>query len=125
MGYLGFTKSGRCPTHRTDCVRSCRRTSQLHESRRAGRNFVADHESDHKLRLKNGFGVRLFNRTTRSVAFTEAGNRLLAEVRPILEGIDHAIENVNSFRDKPIGRLRLAIERPASAILRASSFWNR
>jgi DNA-binding transcriptional LysR family regulator len=66
-------------------------------------------------------GVRLFNRTTRSVALTEAGDGLLAEVHPILDGIDHAIDNVNSFRNTPTGTLRLAIERPALAILRASS----
>jgi DNA-binding transcriptional LysR family regulator len=72
--------------------------------------------------LEERLGVRLFNRTTRSVALTEAGNRLLTEARPILEGLDHAIENINSFRDKPIGALRVAIERPAAAILRASSF---
>jgi DNA-binding transcriptional LysR family regulator len=65
-------------------------------------------------------GVRLFNRTTRSVALTEAGDRLLAEVQPILDGVDHAIENVNSFRDKPIGTLRLAVERTASQILVAN-----
>ena len=66
-------------------------------------------------------GVRLFNRTTRSVALTEVGERLLAEVQPILDGVDHALENVNSFRDKPIGTLRLAVERSALQILLANS----
>jgi DNA-binding transcriptional LysR family regulator len=65
-------------------------------------------------------GVRLFNRTTRSVALTEAGEQLLAEVQPVLEGIDHALENVNSFREKPIGTLRLAVDRTASQILLAN-----
>jgi DNA-binding transcriptional LysR family regulator len=69
--------------------------------------------------LEERLGVRLFNRTTRSVALTEAGGRLLAEVQPILEGIDHALESVNSFRDKPIGTLRLTVERSASTILLA------
>jgi DNA-binding transcriptional LysR family regulator len=69
--------------------------------------------------LEDGLGVRLFNRTTRSVALTEAGDRLLAEIQPILEGIDRAVENVNSFRDKPKGTLRLAIERPVSSVLGA------
>jgi DNA-binding transcriptional LysR family regulator len=67
--------------------------------------------------LEERLGVRLFNRTTRSVAVTEAGLRLLAEVQPILQGIDHALESVNSFRDKPIGTLRLAVARPAAAIM--------
>lgn len=70
--------------------------------------------------LEERLGVRLFNRTTRSVALTEAGDRLFGEVQPILEGIEHAIEGVNSFRDKPIGTLRLSIERPAAAILTAN-----
>jgi DNA-binding transcriptional LysR family regulator len=72
--------------------------------------------------LEDGLGVRLFNRTTRSVALTEAGDRLLAEVQPILDGIDHAVESVNSFRDKPIGTLRLAIDRSASQIMTARGF---
>ncbi|HEX4195979.1 MAG TPA: LysR family transcriptional regulator [Caulobacteraceae bacterium] len=72
--------------------------------------------------LEDRLGVRLFNRTTRSVALTEAGDRLLAEVRPILEGVSHALESVNSFRDKPIGTLRLAIDRSACQILAASGF---
>ena len=70
--------------------------------------------------LEERLGVRLFNRTTRSVALTEAGDRLFTEVQPILEGIEHAIEGVNSFRDKPIGTLRLSVERPAAAILTAN-----
>ena len=70
--------------------------------------------------LEERVGVRLFNRTTRSVALTEAGDRLLAEVQPIVAGIDHALESVNSFRDKPIGTLRLAVERSASRIVLAS-----
>src|SRR6202453_9854 len=56
--------------------------------------------------LEERLGVRLFNRTTRSVALTEAGERLLAEVRPILEGLNHALESVNSFPAPPMGTLR-------------------
>jgi DNA-binding transcriptional LysR family regulator len=69
--------------------------------------------------LEERLGVRLFNRTTRSVALTEAGDRLLAEIQPILEGIDHALESVNLFRDKPIGTLRLAVSRPSATIVLA------
>jgi DNA-binding transcriptional LysR family regulator len=64
--------------------------------------------------LEERLGVRLFNRTTRSVALTEAGERLLAEIQPIVQGIDHALESVNLFRDKPIGTLRLAVSRPSA-----------
>jgi DNA-binding transcriptional LysR family regulator len=62
--------------------------------------------------LEERLGVRLFNRTTRSVALTEAGARLLSEVQPILARLDEALQSVNSFRDKPMGALRLAVTRP-------------
>jgi DNA-binding transcriptional LysR family regulator len=62
-------------------------------------------------------GVRLFNRTTRSVSLTEAGERLLVEAQPVLDGIDKAIDAVNSFRDKPIGTLRLSMPRAAAVLL--------
>jgi len=64
--------------------------------------------------LEDRLGVRLFNRTTRSVAITEAGERLLAEIQPIIAGLDHALESVNLFRDTPIGTLRLAVSRPSA-----------
>ena len=64
--------------------------------------------------LEDRLGVRLFNRTTRSVAITEAGERLLGEIQPIIAGLDNALESVNLFRDKPIGTLRLAVSRPSA-----------
>jgi len=69
--------------------------------------------------LEEQLGVRLFNRTTRSVALTEAGERLLAEIQPVLDGMDHAIESVSSFRDKPMGSLRLAATRPFATMVLA------
>lgn len=62
--------------------------------------------------LEERLGVRLFNRTTRSVALTEAGERLLVEIKPILDGLDHALDSVDLFRDKPRGTLRLSVSRP-------------
>jgi DNA-binding transcriptional LysR family regulator len=62
-------------------------------------------------------GVRLLNRTTRSVALTEAGERLLLDAQPILDGIDKSIEAVNSFRDKPVGKLRLSMPRPVAVAI--------
>jgi DNA-binding transcriptional LysR family regulator len=59
-------------------------------------------------------GVRLFNRTTRSVALTEAGERLLVGAQPVLDRANRAIESVNSFRDKPLGTLRLNVPRAAA-----------
>jgi DNA-binding transcriptional LysR family regulator len=58
--------------------------------------------------LEERLGVRLLNRTTRSVTLTEAGGALLAQVRPALDQLQGAIEAVNVFRDRPAGTLRLA-----------------
>lgn len=62
--------------------------------------------------LEERLGVRLLNRTTRSVAPTEAGERLLGQLRPALDNVGRAIEEVNAFRDKPMGTLRLLVSRP-------------
>jgi DNA-binding transcriptional LysR family regulator len=59
--------------------------------------------------LEQRLGVRLLNRTTRSVAPTDAGERLLTQLRPLLDGFDAAIESVNAFRDRPAGHLRLTM----------------
>ena len=64
-------------------------------------------------RLENQLGVRLLNRTTRSVAPTEAGARLLDRLEPALREVDAALDLVNGFRDKPAGTLRLNV--PVSA----------
>src|SRR6266436_491235 len=64
--------------------------------------------------LEEKLGVRLLNRTTRSVAPTEIGQRLLAELRPALESFEAAVESINDFRDKPAGHLRLTVPRPAA-----------
>jgi DNA-binding transcriptional LysR family regulator len=57
--------------------------------------------------LEARLGVRLFNRTTRSVSPTNAGEQFLADVEPALGAINHAMEAVNSYRDKPAGALRI------------------
>src|SRR5215467_6153771 len=67
--------------------------------------------------LEEKLGVRLLNRTTRSVAPTEIGERLLAELRPALESLEQAVESVNVFRDKPAGHLRLTVPRPAAKMV--------
>src|SRR5215471_15555470 len=63
--------------------------------------------------LEERLGVRLLNRTTRSVALTEAGERLLSQLRPLLDNFDSALESVNTFRDSPAGHVRLTVPRPA------------
>jgi DNA-binding transcriptional LysR family regulator len=51
--------------------------------------------------------VRLFNRTTRSVSLTEAGEQFIAAVGPALSDIHAAIETTKSRRERPAGTLRL------------------
>ena len=58
-------------------------------------------------------GVRLLNRTTRSVVPTEAGTHLLQRLGPALTEVEAAIDVVNGFRDRPAGLLRLNV--PVSA----------
>jgi DNA-binding transcriptional LysR family regulator len=67
--------------------------------------------------LESRLGVRLLNRTTRSVALTAAGERLLAHMEPLLEGIDKAADAINQFRDKPMGSLRLTASRFAAVMI--------
>jgi DNA-binding transcriptional LysR family regulator len=64
-------------------------------------------------RLETQLGIRLLNRTTRSVAPTEAGSRLLERLSPALSEVASALDVVNKFRDKPSGTLRLNV--PISA----------
>jgi DNA-binding transcriptional LysR family regulator len=64
-------------------------------------------------RLEAQLGVRLLNRTTRSVAPTEAGTHLMQRLGPALIEVEAAIDMVNGFRDRPAGWLRLNV--PVSA----------
>lgn len=64
--------------------------------------------------LEDRLGVRLVERTTRSVAATEAGDRFLARVRPVLDDYQAALESISDFRDKPAGTLRLTVAPPAA-----------
>jgi len=60
-------------------------------------------------RLEARLGVRLLNRTTRSVALTDAGQRLLDRVAPALGEIEAAVEVAGAVRDRPAGVLRLNV----------------
>ncbi|WP_281976475.1 LysR family transcriptional regulator [Pseudorhizobium flavum] len=64
-------------------------------------------------RLETELGVRLLNRTTRSVVPTEAGQSLLERLAPALSEMEAALDAVNGFRDRPVGTLRLNV--PVSA----------
>ncbi len=67
--------------------------------------------------LEERIGVRLFNRTTRSVALTAAGEQFLAEVAPALSAIDRAIAGVGEHQAAPTGTLRLNMALGAARIL--------
>lgn len=64
--------------------------------------------------LEERLGVRLLNRTTRSVALSDAGERLLAGLKPALEDLEAAIDAINPYREALCGRLRLTIPPPAT-----------
>ena len=68
-------------------------------------------------RLEAQVGVRLLNRTTRSVTLTEAGARLLDRLLPALGQLDAAIDVVNDFRDSPTGTLRLNVPVVAARLI--------
>jgi DNA-binding transcriptional LysR family regulator len=69
--------------------------------------------------LEQRLGLRLLNRTSRSVAPTEAGDQILKRLRPVFEDLEAAVDEANAFRDKPAGRLRLTVSPPvASFVLR-------
>ena len=57
--------------------------------------------------LEARLGVRLFHRTTRSVALTEAGQRFIARVGPAMTEIRAAMDAVNDTRQSPVGTLRI------------------
>jgi DNA-binding transcriptional LysR family regulator len=59
--------------------------------------------------LEARLGVRLLNRTTRSVTLTAAGEELLGTIEAPIEHIGQAVENLNRFRDAPAGRVRISV----------------
>lgn len=65
-------------------------------------------------RMEARMGVRLLNRTTRSVGMTEAGESLLASLRPAMAEIDAALNLLSSDRARPAGRVRVSAHRSAA-----------
>jgi LysR family transcriptional regulator, regulator of peptidoglycan recycling len=69
-------------------------------------------------RIEERLGVRLLSRTTRSVAPTEAGERLIATLGPMLRDLDSAIADLGDLRDKPSGTIRITcVEHAAKTII--------
>jgi DNA-binding transcriptional LysR family regulator len=88
-------------------------------TRVAAKLGVSQSALSHTIReLEERLGIRLLTRTTRSVAPTEAGERLLRNVGPRLEEIDAELAAVSEFREKPAGTIRItAGEHAADRIL--------
>src|SRR6201996_4413611 len=64
--------------------------------------------------LEARLGVRLLTRTTRSVAPTEAGERLLRTVGPRIDGINAELAALSEMREKPAGTIRLTADEHAA-----------
>ena len=79
----------------------------------------------HSMRqLEERLGVRLLHRTTRSVSLTDAGRRLLDRLRPAIDQIAGALEDLNQERQRPMGRLRIyAVHTAAVAVV--APIWGR
>jgi DNA-binding transcriptional LysR family regulator len=72
----------------------------------------------HSIRqLEARVGVRLLNRTTRSVSLTQAGLRLLDQLRPAFDQISGALEELNEERQRPVGQLRIRVSPLAATIV--------
>jgi len=91
----------------------------------ASRLGVTPSALSHSMRqLEARLGMRLLNRTTRSVSVTDAGLRLLERLRPALGEIAGALEDMNQERQRPLGRLRIyAIHLAAAAVI--APIWGR
>ena len=79
----------------------------------------------HSMRqLEERLGIRLLHRTTRSVSVTDAGFRLLEGLRPAMNQIGNALENLNQERGRPVGRLRIYTTHTAATAVIAP-VWKR
>lgn len=88
-------------------------------TRAAAKLGVSPSALSHTLRgLETRLGLRLLNRSTRSVAPTEAGERLARNISPHFDGIEAELAALNALRDKPAGTIRItATEHSTQTIL--------
>ena len=84
-------------------------------TRAAKRVGVSRSALSHAVRgLEERIGVRLLSRTTRSVAPTDAGDRLIARLRPALGDVALVLDEIAGLRERPAGRVRLVAPRLAA-----------
>jgi len=81
------------------------------------RGISASSLSDCMRRLESDVGLRLLNRTTRSVTPTSAGARLLERLRPALDEINAALNDLDDEAHRPIGTLKLNVPVPVARYL--------
>jgi len=88
-------------------------------TRAAAHLGVSPSALSHAMRaLEERIGVRLLNRTTRSVSPTEAGERLLSTIGPQFDQIRSALEHLSEMRDKPAGTIRITtVDHAAETVL--------
>ena len=87
-------------------------------TRAAAKLGVSQSALSHAMRrLEGRLGLRLLTRTTRSVAPTEAGERLLETLRPALEEIDARIASLTELRERPAGTIRITTSEHAARTL--------
>ncbi|MHA6316633.1 LysR family transcriptional regulator [Altererythrobacter sp. CAU 1778] len=67
--------------------------------------------------LEARLDIRLLNRTTRSLAPTEAGQVLLTKLQPAMTSVEDILEELDSVRNRPVGRVRVNAHKPAAAYL--------
>lgn len=67
--------------------------------------------------LEASIGVRLFNRTTRSVYLSDAGQSFLQRINPVVHELEQILETVSEFRDTPKGTLRISTSEVAARII--------
>lgn len=87
--------------------------------RRAGLDLgVSASALSHALKgLETRVGIRLLNRTNRSVTLTAAGEDLLAAISNPFDEIERAVDRLNRYRDAPTGRIRINIPSDAASLL--------
>jgi len=87
-------------------------------TRAAARLGVSPSALSHTMRrLEERLRIKLLARSTRSVSTTEAGERLLARLRPAIEEISGAVEDLGRLLDRPSGRVRITASRTAARMV--------
>src|ERR1700693_1281564 len=87
-------------------------------TRAAARLGVSPSALSHTMRrLEERLHIQLLARSTRSVSTTEAGERLLARLRPALEEISDAVEDLGRLLGRPSGRVRITASRTAARMV--------